>query len=77
MLTIPSNQHFHIHWSGQEIVDWQPFDSYADAESAAQDLVRHCETYVIETLNNDMCHTCDHFHARRPSYTEKRYSATD
>ena len=58
MGAIASKEHFHIHWSDTELVDWQRFDLYADAETAANELVRPHETYVIETFNNDACERC-------------------
>lgn len=77
MRAIPSKEHFHIHWSGQENIDWERFDSYADAESAAQELVRHYETYAIETFDNDTCERCQSVQSARSAYAEKRYSAAD
>lgn len=40
--------HYHIHWSTKEILDWEAFDSSAEAETSAQQLVRPGETYTIE-----------------------------
>lgn len=80
MGTIPAKEHFHIHWSGTEVVDWQRFDLYADAESAANELVRPHETYVIETFNNDTCQRCQSckrcqsIHADRSPYRENLHS---
>lgn len=74
MRAIPSKEHFHIHWSGQENIDWQRFDSYADAETAARELVQHYETYAIETFENDACERCQSFHAA--AYAEGRYGAS-
>lgn len=72
--TIPAKEHFHIHWSGAELADWQRFDLYADAESAANELVRPHETYVIETFNNDTCQRCQSIHAERSPYRENRHN---
>jgi hypothetical protein len=39
--------HYHIRWSTKEILDWEAFDGKAEAEAAAQQLVRLGETYLI------------------------------
>lgn len=40
--------HYHIRWSSS-LLDWQAFTTYAEAETAAKELVRANETYTIES----------------------------
>jgi hypothetical protein len=49
--------HYHIHWSTREVLDWEAFKSKAEAEAAAQMLVRRGETYVIEE-RDERCPRC-------------------
>jgi len=50
--------HFHIRWSPSGLLDWQAFDTQAEAEAAAAQLSRPSETYTIEaSLAN--CGRCD------------------
>lgn len=56
-LEIASMTHYHIHWSGKEQLDWEAFDSHADAEISAAQLVRPGETYKIEERDRN-CVRC-------------------
>lgn len=49
--------HYHIHWSGKDILDWESFCSRADAEASAKQLVRSGETYNIEE-HDEACPRC-------------------
>lgn len=40
--------HYHIHWSGKSTLDWERFDTTADAEASARKLMLVGETYTIE-----------------------------
>lgn len=53
----PPRVHFHIRWSGTAGLDFSPFDSHAEAEEAAKQLVRHNETYSIEPFDGS-CEKC-------------------
>ena len=44
--------HYHIRWSGNVQLDWERFDTPAEAEAAAKQLLRHGETYTIEEHND-------------------------
>ena len=49
--------HYHIRWSGREVLDWEAFSNHADAEASAKELVRWGESYTIEELNGN-CPRC-------------------
>src|SRR5690348_7067904 len=49
--------HYHIKWSSKEVLDWEAFGSRAEAETAAQQLVRWGETYTIEE-RDEACPRC-------------------
>jgi hypothetical protein len=49
--------HYHIHWSGKAALDWEAFGSRAEAEAAAQQLVRQEETYTIAE-RDEACPRC-------------------
>ena len=49
--------HYHIRWSTKAVLDWEAFESRAEAEKAAQQLVRHGETYAIEE-RDEHCPRC-------------------
>ena len=55
------NAHYHIRWSGKEALDWEAFDSRADAEIGAAQLVRFGETYTIEERDQDCARCRDAF----------------
>ena len=48
--------HYHIRWSDTGDLDWQVFDTAAEANSAATSIVLRGETYVIEETGE----TCSH-----------------
>ena len=48
--------HYHIRWSG-DVLDFEPFDSRAEAEAGAKQMVRPGETYTIEEHGAD-CAKC-------------------
>lgn len=49
--------HYHIRWSGKATLDWESFDTSADAEANAKKLIQSGETYTIEEHNRD-CSRC-------------------
>ena len=49
--------HYHIHWSGIDELDWQRFSTVEDAEAGAVQMVRPGETYTIEELD-ERCERC-------------------
>jgi hypothetical protein len=44
-------KHYHIRWSGIARLDWEPFQSTAEAEKSARQLLREGETYSIEEMD--------------------------
>jgi hypothetical protein len=40
--------HYHIRWFPSSLLDWQAFASREEAETAAKELVRESETYIVE-----------------------------
>lgn len=49
--------HYHIRWSGKEMLDWQAFASRDEAEARARELVRPGEAYAIEA-HGQLCRRC-------------------
>jgi hypothetical protein len=49
--------HYHIRWSGSAQLDWERFNTPAEAEASAKQLLRHGETYMIEE-HNRACSRC-------------------
>lgn len=49
--------HYHIRWIPKPSLDWEPFDTYEDAETCAKELARPDETYVIEAVRG-ACERC-------------------
>jgi hypothetical protein len=49
--------HYHIRWSTKEVLDWEAFESRAEAEAAAQQLVQPDETYTI-IERDESCPRC-------------------
>ena len=49
--------HYHIHWSGKATLDWESFDTSAEAEKSAKQLARIGETYAIEE-HGEACPRC-------------------
>jgi hypothetical protein len=49
--------HYHIHWSEKASVDWQRFDTRADAKTSAKQLALPGETYTIEE-HDKSCSQC-------------------
>lgn len=50
--------HYHIRWSTKEDLDWQAFDTAAEAESAAANMVQSGETYTVEEVD-EICSRCN------------------
>jgi hypothetical protein len=50
-------KHYHIRWSSRPILDWEPFQTRAEAEAVATQLVRDGETYDIEEFD-EACARC-------------------
>lgn len=53
----PGQLHYHIRWSGKRELDWESFDSRAEAEAGARELVRLGETFTIEE-HGEGCPRC-------------------
>lgn len=51
--------HYHIRWSGKELLDWQRFNTPAEAKASARQLVRLGETYTIEEQDDETCPRCN------------------
>ena len=47
----PRNNHFHIHWIKKKILDWEPFNTHADAQARAQELAGSNEIFTVEELS--------------------------
>jgi hypothetical protein len=45
------NNHFHIHWIRKKILDWEPFNTHADAQARAQELAGPNEIFTVEELS--------------------------
>ena len=58
--------HFHIRWSGQTYLDWQPFESRAEANAEASHLARPGETFSIEVADG-ACPQCIKFKSGKAS----------
>jgi hypothetical protein len=52
-----NGSHYHIHWSGKPTLDWERFDTTADAEANARKLMLPGETYTIEE-HGESCPRC-------------------
>ena len=50
--------HYHIRWSGKELLDWQRFSTPEEAKARARQLVRQGETYTIEE-HDETCSRCN------------------
>jgi hypothetical protein len=50
--------HFHIHWSGKETLDWEPFNTREEAERRAAEIVQRDEEYTVEEHGQD-CPQCN------------------
>ena len=56
--TVPPPQlHYHIRWSSKAALDWESFNTRAEAEDGASQLVRPGETYIIEE-HDSACQRC-------------------
>jgi hypothetical protein len=53
----PESLHYHIRWSGKDILDWESFGTRMEAELRAKELVRRDETFVIEERGQE-CPRC-------------------
>jgi len=51
------NFHYHIRWEPAQLLDWESFQTSAEAEAAAQLLSRPSETYTIEE-RDEGCQRC-------------------
>ena len=49
--------HYRIRWSDKATLDWESFDTSADAEASAKKLMQSGETYTIEEHDGD-CARC-------------------
>ena len=49
--------HYHIRWSDRTSLDWQCFNTHAEAAARAKQLVRREETYTIEE-HGEACPRC-------------------
>jgi hypothetical protein len=49
--------HYHIRWSGKAALDWECFNTHAEAEASAKQLLLQGETYTIEEYD-DACPRC-------------------
>jgi hypothetical protein len=49
--------HYHIRWAQIPLLDWEPFNTRSDADSAAQLLARLAEKYTIEE-HGEGCQRC-------------------
>jgi hypothetical protein len=49
-------KHYHIRWSDEKL-DWEPFNTRAEAEASAKDLVLGQETYTIQE-SDQSCTRC-------------------
>ena len=49
--------HYHIRWSWRTALDWQCFNTRAEADARAKELVRREETYAIEE-HDGACPRC-------------------
>lgn len=49
--------HYHIRWSGKEVLDWDAFGSRSEAEASAKELVHRDETYTIKAYGQ-LCRRC-------------------
>lgn len=59
----PPQLHYHIRWSGKTELDWEGFDTRANAEASAKYLVRPGETYIIEE-HGQSCARCAALHSK-------------
>jgi len=49
--------HYHIRWSGKAALDWECFNTHAEAEASAKRLLLQGETYTIEE-HDEACPRC-------------------
>ena len=52
-----NGSHYHIRWSGKQTLDWERFDTRAEAEASANLLALPGERYSIEE-NGESCPQC-------------------
>jgi hypothetical protein len=45
--------HYHIHWGNKQTLDWQCFQSYAEASKCASELAGPHEAFTIEEVSLD------------------------
>jgi hypothetical protein len=53
----PRLMHYHIRWSSGK-VDWERYNSRAEAEAGARQLIRQEGTYQIEEFSDTACPRC-------------------
>jgi hypothetical protein len=51
-----NGSHYHIHWTGKTL-DWERFDTSAEAEASARELMLPGETFTIEE-HGESCPQC-------------------
>jgi hypothetical protein len=61
--------HFHIHWSSKDSLDWERFASIPEALARAAELAQPNEKFTIEEASTD-CSVCPQTHARTGSMRE-------
>jgi hypothetical protein len=52
--------HYHIKWSGKPALDWERFDTSADAEASARKLALPGETFTVAE-HGESCPRCMKF----------------
>lgn len=50
MRGLPEGPHFHIRWGVKEQLDWECFETHAEAEGLARELARPGETFTVEEV---------------------------
>ena len=60
--------HYHIHWSEKDTLDWESFRSRTDAETRARQLMVAGETYTIEE-RDEACPQCRRGPQAKLAYT--------
>jgi len=53
----PNRHHFHIHWSKNQRLDWEGFDTRAEATARAIELAAPGEMFTIEEVSAT-CSVC-------------------
>jgi hypothetical protein len=74
--TYLSKTHFHIRWSVGSPLDWEAFETRAEAEEVAQQLARATEIYTIEEFRRT-CRRCAKFWRENLPDTQREYRFAD